>query len=234
VSIATEPVTEDPTAGRRGLADAATMLLAIAPLGVALGATAGETDLPPLLVLLTAPLMVAGAAQLVLVAELDHGASAVTAAVAAILLNARFVVYGAALATRFRSQPRWFRLIAPHYVVDQTYAMVSRAVSRDASDRWFRRYLTSAGTVLWIGWTASFGIGIVAGPLLPSGLWLDAILPLTFAAMITPQLRQATHVAAVTAGGALVAIGWSTTGTIAAAAVVGGMLGAGSHREGTS
>ena len=155
------------------------------------GAAPRHTTSSRLLTWLSAPLLVAGASQLVLFGQLDNGTALVAAALAAIVLNARFVVYGAALATRFGGQPRWFRWLGPHYIVDQTFAMVVAEVYDNASNDQFRRFFTAAGTLLWFTWTYSVGIGLLAGPVIPSQVPLEIVLPATFVALIVPGLASA-------------------------------------------
>lgn len=68
-------------------------------LGADLGLAAMST--PAFVTWLSSPLMVAGTSQLVLFTQLDTDSAAISAALAAVLLNSRFVIYGAALSRRF-------------------------------------------------------------------------------------------------------------------------------------
>jgi predicted branched-subunit amino acid permease len=210
---------------------------AIAPLGIALGAAMGETDVSPVVAALTAPLMVAGASQLALVSQLDQGATALAAALAAVLINLRFVVYGAAMSSRFAGQPRWFRLLGPHSVVDQSYGMVTaRAADGDLPDgdaRAFRRYFATAGGLLTAVWTVSVGIGIVAGSLLPEGIPLDLVLPAMFVGIVVPQLKGRRDLALAAVAAAIACAPVPTNVVLVSCAVVGGIIGAHGHREAT-
>jgi predicted branched-subunit amino acid permease len=213
------------TPPRQGRCDGLGLIPAIAPLGLAVGVALADTSAPALLAWASAPLLVAGAAQIVLFTQLDLGSSAVAASVAALLVNARFVLYGAALAPRFAGGSRWFRLLAPHLVVDQTYALVTQNVPADAPDRAFRSYFTSAAVPMACTWTVSVAVGMLSGPWFPSALRLDLVLPVMFVALIVPGLRRRTEAIAVAAGAALVFAGGSGTGTVALAAVVGAVIG---------
>jgi predicted branched-subunit amino acid permease len=179
---------------------------AIAPLGFALGAALGATGAPRAMACLSAPLMVAGASQLALVTRVDAGASAATAAIAAVLVNIRFAIYGAAMATRFAGQPRWFRLLGAHYVVDQTYALVGGIGPDDLGASDFRRYFTTAGSLLALLWTASVGAGVIVGPSVPGAVPMELVMPAMFVGMIAPQVHRREDLIAVLFG-ALAAIG---------------------------
>jgi predicted branched-subunit amino acid permease len=218
----------------RGIRAAGALLPAIVPLGVALGVALGETASSRLVAWLSAPLLVAGASQLALFGQLDHGTAVVAAALAAIVLNARFVVYGAALAARFGGQPGWFRWLGPHYIVDQTFAMVVAEVDDNASNDQFRRFFAAAGTLLWFAWTCSVGIGLLAGPVIPSHLPLEMVLPATFVALIVPGLTRRSEILAAVVGGAVGAGTLGSTSALAFAALIGAVIGVGQHSGCTS
>lgn len=213
-------------AHRRGVAAAATLMPAIVPLGLALGVALGAMSHPPVVTWLSAPLMLAGASQLVLFSQLESGSGVAAAVAAAVLLNSRFAVYGAALSPRFGcGQPMWFRLIGPHYIVDQTYAVTMTGVHEGDTDDDFRHYFATAGTVLLVVWSCSVGIGIIGGPILPSALPLEFVLPATFIALIVPGLRRRSEVAAVVVGAAISLPGLGSTTSLGIAACVGALVG---------
>jgi predicted branched-subunit amino acid permease len=216
-----------PAARTRGAVAALTMLPAIAPLGLAVGVALADMSTSPLISWLSAPLMVAGAAQLVLLGQIDSGSAFLPAAAAAILLNARFVIYGAALARRFStSQPAWFRAIGPHYIVDQTYAMSLNDIADSDSDETFRRYFMTAGTLLWASWSATVAVGILIGPVLPPQIPLDFVLPASFVALIAPTITRPHEVVTVLVGAVAVVATASSSTALAVAAVGGAAIGA--------
>jgi branched chain amino acid efflux pump len=55
-------------------------------------------------------------------------------------VNARLLLYSAALGDRFRAQPAPFRWLAPHFIIDQTYLMADARPALAGRD--FRRYWT--------------------------------------------------------------------------------------------
>jgi predicted branched-subunit amino acid permease len=79
--------------------------------------------------------MYSGSAHLAAVALLGAGAELVMILAAVAVINSRLLVYGAALEPRFRTQPRWFRWLGPHFLVDQTYALATARDDLDAPDR---------------------------------------------------------------------------------------------------
>ena len=225
------PISTEPTGARslrnRGLVSALAMLPAIAPLGVAVGVALGQLSASPVLTWLSAPLMVAGASQLVLFNQIDSGSPFFAAALAAILLNGRFVIYCAALATRFDDrQPAWFRTIGPHYIVDQTYAMTLHDIADTDTDDDFRCYFMTAGTTLWAAWTIAVGLGIVIGPVLPPQLPLEFLLPASFVALIAPSITTWSEIAAALLGATTLLTTVDSSAALPLAAVAGATIGA--------
>lgn len=220
----------------RGAMAGAGLVPAVIPLGVALGVALAETSAPPLLAWLTAPLLIAGASQLVLVTHLDAGATVVVAVLATTLVNARFVVYGAALAHRFTAQPSWFRWLGPWFVVDQSYALVTAAhasgqLSERAAPDEFRRFYLGAAGLLSLVWSASVGAGVALGPVLPPSLPLEFVLPAMFIALVVPGLGSRTEVAAAAAGAAAAVLTTSSTGALFVGAALGAAIGGPWRRE---
>ena len=137
------------------------------------------------------------------------------------------MIYGAALAGRFTvAQPGWFRAIGPHFIVDQTYAMVLNDIADADSDDDFRRYFMTAGTLLWVAWSSAVGIGIVLGPVLPPQVPLEFVLPASCVALIAPTVTRATEIATVALGGLAVLVAPTPSTALALAALGGAMTGA--------
>jgi predicted branched-subunit amino acid permease len=163
--------------------------------------------------------------------QIDSGAAFLPAAAAAIVLNARFVIYGAALAGRFSvKQPAWFRAIGPHYIVDQTYAMTVADIADTDGDDEFRHYFMTAGTLLWASWSATVAVGILLGPVLPPQIPLEFVLPASFVALIAPTIRRPLELVTVLSGVLAVLVATSSTVALALAAVSGAALGAAGSR----
>lgn len=218
----------DPSVSVRGLIAAVALVPGVVPLGVALGVAVGETAAHDLVAWSGGPLLVAGSAQLVLMSQLDGGSGVLAAAFAAVLVNARFVVYGAALARRFAAQPGWFRWLGPWFVVDQTYSIVATAeatgrLDARASADEFRRFYLAAALLLFAVWSASVGVGVVLGPVLPAWLPLEMVLSVMFVALVVPGLRVRSELAAAVIG-VVAATTLSSTFALVTAAVAGAVV----------
>lgn len=188
---------------RDAVRDIAALSPGIVSFGVMLGVTVVSTGTGRLAGVLGAALVFGGSAQLTTLTVLHLGAGLLAAVLSGIVVNARILLYGAALEPRFRHQPRWFRLLGPQFIQDQTY--LSASARTDYSPAEFRRYWGWLGFVLLSVWTCSVVAGVLAAPLLPPLPHLGLVGAALFVAMLVPRLVDRTSViaAAVAAATAL-------------------------------
>jgi predicted branched-subunit amino acid permease len=175
--------------GRTAIADIAPVVLGVLPLGMVVGVAVHETSVGAGPGLFTSWLMFGGVANLTALALTGSGAGLLAVVGAVALVNARFAVYGAALEPRFRHQPSWFRWLAPHMLVDQTFAAAA-AHDELRDDTWFRRWWLTAGAVLGAGWCIAVTAGIVLGPVLPAESPLAIAAPACLVALLVPRLKR--------------------------------------------
>ncbi|GAA4872834.1 AzlC family ABC transporter permease [Actinomycetospora straminea] len=196
-------ITERHTAPRGEIAtavrDLAPVALGLAPFALLIGVTGARSAAGAGTAVLSSVLLLGGSAQLTALTLLAGGASAGAVVATVALVNARFLLYAAALEPRFRDQPTWFRWLAPHFVVDPTYAMVAGRADLEDPAR-FRRYWLTAGGGLAAAWVAMTALGAVLAPVLPASAALTVAAPAMFLAMLVPHLRaRAGRLAAVVA-----------------------------------
>jgi predicted branched-subunit amino acid permease len=198
----------------------------IAPMALVIGATAARAGVPALADMVAGALVFAGAAHFAALTIVAAGAGALTALATAVLINVRLLLYSASLQPRFGAQPRWFRWLGPALVIDQTYLMVTARDDLDDPVR-FRRYWSCAGGLLLGFWVATIGVGSVLGPLLPTGIPLDAAAVAVLAGMLAPRLRTL-RTAAIALAALLAAVavpgGIGLSVGIVAGVVVGAVL----------
>jgi predicted branched-subunit amino acid permease len=174
---------------RAALHDVWPVLVGLAPFAMALGIAMRDADISTPAGVIGSLVVFAGSAQLAAVTLMKSEAGIVSVLGAVALINARFVLYSAALEPRFRSQPTWFRWLAPHFLVDQTYLLAdSRTELGDP--RRFRRYWLTVAAAIAVVWLSNIGLTLAVGDLLP------AETPLTFApiavlvGILVPRLQD--------------------------------------------
>ena len=150
--------------------------------------------------------VVGGASQIAVIEALRANAPAVIAVLTALVINARFALYSAALAPVFAAFPRRWQLGLAHLMTDQ-----AAVVTLQHADRWpdpvRRRWFIVGGSlpfvVVWVIGTAA---GAALGPVIPESWQIGFIVPLMFIAVLVPGLRDAPALTAVAASVAVVVI----------------------------
>ena len=196
------------TADRALLRDAAAIAGAAAVIGLSFGAIAVAAGLPGWLVVAMSLLVFAGGAQFLAVGLLAAGGP-LAAVAGGLLLNARHVPFGLALASPGPDRVlgrRWpARLLGSHLMVDESVAFA--LAQTDPGRRRTAYWLT--GGVLFVAWNAGTLLGVLLGGAVrdPATLGLDAAFPAGLLALLWPSLRDpvARRVAVVGAAVALLA-----------------------------
>jgi 4-azaleucine resistance transporter AzlC len=142
-----------------------------------------------------------GSAQFGALAVLTAGGSTGAAIAAGVLLNARYLAMGLALAPSLRGRaPSRAAFAMP--LVDASWAAASR---RDGTfDPW---YLVGVSIPQYTGWVLGTVAGVFIGPRLgdPNALGLDALFPAFFVALLFEEARGMRRLAAA-GGGAGIAL----------------------------
>lgn len=189
---------------RRGSRDSVAVIVAYVPFGLTIGAAMANSGVPPLVAWASSPLLFGGAGQLLAVQLLGAGAGAAVTVAAALVVNARFLLYSAALAPHVAGWPRRARWAAAHLLADPVYALTAaRFAGPDGGGRPRDRmaYYAGVGVTLWCAWGLLTGLGMLVAGALPAGFRLDLAAPLTFLLLLLPMLGTRPSVVAAAAGG---------------------------------
>ncbi|MGH2994417.1 MAG: AzlC family ABC transporter permease [Solirubrobacterales bacterium] len=145
----------------------------------------------------------AGSAQFAATAVLAAGGGAVAAIVAGILLNARYVAMGIALAPSLRGRALR-RAAHGQAMIDASWAMASLGGGRfDPS------FMVGATLPSYPAWVAGTALGVFGGELIgdPETLGLDAMFPAFFLALLAGgELRSGRRAIAAACIGATIAL----------------------------
>lgn len=182
------------------------LAIGVFPFGAVYGIAVARSGVDQLSGAVASVLIFAGASQLSLLELNVDGAAWYVAVGTALAINARFVLYSAALAPSFSEFPSAWRWGLPHLMTDQaaTLSLIEYETERHpVARRWF---YFGAAAILFTFWQVGTLLGLLAGSNVPDGLQLGFIIPLMFTALAVPALnRRPTVVAAVVAVGVTVA-----------------------------
>lgn len=144
-------------------------------------------------------LIFGGAAQLTLISLLGSGAAVIAAITAALVVNARHLMYSAALAPVFQEQPAWFRWVGPYVLIDQNFALAT-IEAEHADPETFRHYYLAVGFTFWTLWQVTTAAGIALGPVVPEDWNLEFAVPLLFLGLIVIGIDKSSKVVAALVG----------------------------------
>ncbi len=195
---------------KRGASDGARavapLLIGVVPFGLVFGIVAAGSSVGPWLGGSTSVIIFAGAAQLATLQLVDAGVGGAVVIATALVINARHLMYSAALAPRFQEFPAVARFALPYVMTDQAFA-VSIVRYGEVTDPVYRQwYFTGAALTLWITWQISTIVGIVLGAQVPASWSLDFAIPLVFLVLLVPAVKSRPDlIAALVGGGVAVA-----------------------------
>jgi 4-azaleucine resistance transporter AzlC len=139
----------------------------------------------------------AGGAQFLAIATIAAGGTPLAAVVGGLVLNARHIPYGLAIAPLLRG-PLWKRALWSQVVIDESTALSLSQPTPELS----RTAFYACGGLLFVAWNLGTLVGALAGGAIadPSALGLDAAFPASMLALLAPLLRQRDVRAAALAG----------------------------------
>ncbi len=214
------PAVDPLAAGARAILPLA---LGIVPFALVYGVTVTQSSIPDLVGGSASVIVLAGAAQLALIDLLDQGAPWTVAVATALVINARFVLYSAALAPAFSAFPPAPRYMLSHLITDQAAvtALLHYETEHDPTRR--MRYYLGAGGLLGATWVLGTVAGIVFGARIPDAWDLGFAIPLMFLALLVPTLRD--RPAGVTALVAAITVVLARAAPFNLAIIVGALTG---------
>ncbi|SRR5579871_2413455 len=184
---------------REGAKAAIPLAVAIGGFGVSFGVLARSAHLGWAAPIVMSVTTFAGSAQFAALSILGSGGGATAAAVAALLLNARYAPIGVSVAPEF-SGSRWSRLVRAQLLIDESWALGHRGGGRYDVAR-----IMGAGLTCYAAWVGGTAAGVAAGNVVgnPNRWGLDAAFPAMFVVLLVPQLQNRQAIVAAVGGAAI-------------------------------
>jgi predicted branched-subunit amino acid permease len=189
----------DRAVARQGVIDALPLFVPAMPFGLVIGLAITESGMNPFVGWSGSWLIFGGAAQLTLVTLLGTGVAIAAAVGTALVVNARHLMYSAALAPTFQSQPRWFRWLGPYLLIDQLFALTTVRPPDEDPDG-FRTYYLAAGATFWVLWLVVVALGLLLGPVVPEEWNLEFAIPILFIGLLVLGIDHWPEMVAALAG----------------------------------
>lgn len=146
----------------------------------------------------------AGSAQFIAAQLFKDGATALVIILTVFVVNLRHALYSASCAPHFKHLSTRWKLLLAYLLTDEAYAVGIIRYHDDGLDNVHRHwYFLGAGLVLWVFWQISTAFGIFVGTQINASVrsFLEFALPLTFIALVVPNLKDRGGVVAALVGG---------------------------------
>jgi predicted branched-subunit amino acid permease len=129
---------------------------------------------------------------------LGAGTAILAAITTALVINARHLMYSAAMAPTFQKQPRWFRWVGPYALIDQMFAI--SILHKDDDPASFRTYYIAAATTFALFWNSMVALGLLIGPVVPESWRLEFAVPVMFTGIVVMGIDRYPKAAAAVTG----------------------------------
>ena len=132
----------------------------------------------------------AGSAQLASYELIGRGAPFLVVLTTALVINLRFAIYSAAIATEFRGERTAVRWLCAYLLTDHTFALTAarRAKEPEATNQ--VAYYLGCTALGWVMWIATTIVGAAVGAAIPASWSLDFTIPLCFVALLAPLIKD--------------------------------------------
>ncbi|HDS1733740.1 AzlC family ABC transporter permease [Pseudomonas sp. BP8] len=187
----------------RGAQSVLPLTTGIVPFGLITGVTAIGMGMTPLDAIGMTLLFYSGSAQMVVMQLMQNGALPITMVVTALVINLRFLMYSAALAPHLSHLPRRHSWPLSYLLSDQSFALCSLKFASGELGRFAFPYYAGTAVTMWFGWNLAVIAGIWLGAGIPDSWSLGFAIPLSFLALLIPNLRSPATLGAATVGGVL-------------------------------
>lgn len=168
----------------------------IVPFGMLTGVVTVSAGVAPLKAIMMTFFMFAGAAQISVAQLISENSSAIVIVATALMINLRFIMYSASITPYLGRMNFWTKIYMSYTLSDQAYA--TSIVEFKKKDSPFQRvpFFFGACAALWSLWMITATCGIFFGALIPAEWSFDFAVPLTFLALLVPNLTDTPSVAA--------------------------------------
>lgn len=173
----------------------------VIPFGLVTGVLAIELGMSPGMSIGMTLLFYSGSAQLVALQLLHNGALPAAIIATALIINSRFIMYSASLAPYLHHLPRRWTWPVSYMLSDQSYALCSLKFLSGEPGRFAPHFFAGTAIAMWLTWQLSVIVGVFPGASIPPTWSLSFAVPLSFLALLVPNIRSAPTLGAAAVGG---------------------------------
>ena len=186
-----------------GVREESPLLLGVVPFGMIFGVLGIEAGIDPVAVFFMSSIVFGGASQVVFAQLAAAGAGGLVIASTVGIVNLRHMLYSARMASYLAGLGRGWKILLSYLLTDEAFFVSLNRIETRPPGPNMHYHLLGSGLTLWTSWQFATLAGILLGETIPPEWSLEFALPLTFLALLVPQIRSwAVAAAVVAAGGA--------------------------------
>ena len=184
-----------------GIREEAPLQIGIIPFGLVFGVIGLESGLSFLQTILMSVILFGGASQIVFAQLVATGTPTPVLIGSVSTINLRHMLYSISIAPYIRDLPLRWRIPLAYLLTDEAYAVSIKRFQSQPASPFMHYHLLGTGLTLWIVWQSSTIIGAVAGASIPESWQLSFAVPLTFLAIVAPNIKLRSDLVAALAAG---------------------------------
>ena len=199
------PDSKAPSAPREfldGVREETPLMLGVVPFGMIFGVLGIEAGMDPVAVFFMSSIVFGGASQVVFAQLVTAGAGGVVIASTVGVVNLRHMLYSARMVKYLSGLGRGWKMLLSYLLTDEAFFVSLNRMETRSPGPNMHYHLLGSGLTLWSSWQVATLAGIMLGETIPPEWNLDFALPLTFLALLVPQMRSLPAVAAAASAGA--------------------------------
>lgn len=182
-----------------GVKDELPILVGVVPFGMIYGILALSAGLNALDAQAMSSVIFAGSSQFMTVQLLKAQTPALVIILTAFVINLRHALYSATLAPYTKKLSLAWKTLLSYLLTDEAFAVTVLHYQKEGVKPFSHWYFLGAGLALWSSWQLSTAVGIFLGAQIPAEWGLDFALPLTFIALVVPNLKDRAGIATAVA-----------------------------------
>lgn len=148
----------------------------------------------------------AGASQLAALELIGENAPIWVVVLTAGMVNLRFMIYSASIAPYFKFLSKPWKMLCSYVLSDQAYVMSHNYYQKKPQLKQRHFYFLGAASALWVTWQLGCAVGVFIGAKVPPEWSLDFAVPLSFIALVVPNLKDKASLWAAMVAGVCVVI----------------------------
>ncbi len=167
----------------------------VIPFGAVMGTVSSDAHLTLFQTVTMNTVVFAGASQLAAVDLMTKNAASIVVVMTGLIINLRFILYSAALSPVVQKSSFLVKVVSAYLITDQNYAVMSAHEKKLSSTTEAIVFYFGASTSMLLAWHLSVVAGFIFGNFAPATWALDYAVPLSFAALVIPTLKNFKYVA---------------------------------------